>query len=61
MTEKNRGALADRNSLEDKAANDPELQRKLHDGRLKADSDLAAMEHWARKGFNSGGVIEEDS
>jgi len=49
------GALADKGSLEDQAANDPELQEKIRSGRNEADADLSSMEHWNASGTTSRG------
>jgi len=49
-----KGALASPGSLEARSADDPDLRQKIKEGRAKADEDLAAIEHWARTGFNGG-------
>lgn len=41
------------NSLAALAARDPELRRRIREGRRKADEDLRAIEIWASGGTSS--------
>lgn len=40
------------------ASRDPEIQRKIKRGRLRADQELSAMKRWAASGFRS--IFEEE-
>lgn len=58
--EKKRRPLAEEGSLEHMAANNPELQKRLREGRMETAKDQAAMEKWAKSGFQSTGGDGDD-
>ena len=51
---KENGVLSARNSLASRAATDPDLRRRIREGRERAGEEARFMEAWARRGATAG-------